>query len=647
MKKTRYLQLNSIMMLEYELLGEQSTPDNDFHDVERFNYTKLVDGHYCIYSPMNMEVSFDGDKPELMNEPVTHNTLNHLAVPKDKKDAAWYTFIDNGYEYCQEDEFNSVKYKQYEKYLTNPIDPDRENKVEVLTVSARMRYDTIKLYFVNGYDFADMMGVLCRIFVETTKPGKPMLDLCNFFLTKATAYKMVKYTTDPIIVNSQIYDRYIEIKVPCLTDICVNDGANPGAAYINSVLQIKDNAPRHIMMSSIEDGDFEITEVNETDSDNKLQSVIRRAYTNKPLRTNRLTNCNFFQSSTLNGAIPTESLTSDRLGVYIAENKDLHCIEFCSTWLDSAGKMKPLDFDTVSMFNHGIFLYDRSLIKEYSQYEIDDDYEVDDSVSIHNWVVMHTLTLSYVDENNNVNEATHPTETYTMMQDFGTPNARTIFYYKPLFTDPGDLERTYTIHVTYTARLMNTRDMVQFYNNAALSLIDPNLYYTNTAVTGYTDLIPFHIYNKIIENKHEVKKNVSIVPKIKYVKTFYNSTDVVLEGSDGTYYSSDNIVVHFSKVPKNYKFVIKNRQFDNVYDYMDLTEGYYKLYCKDAGGNEIIIDPTYSSNMNMLLGELEFNLSSSVLNLLQQVDPSERTMSIIVYNEDNSVSSLFDFTYEF
>ena len=646
MKKTRYLQLNNVMMLEYELLGKQITPDNDFTDVKTFYYTKLLNGHYCIYSPMTCEVSFANAKPELKSREsvITYNTLNHLAVPKDKKDSTWYTFLDNGYEYCQEDEFNSLKFQQYEKYLLNPIDPSRDSKVEILTVPARMRYDTIKIYFVNGYDFADMMGIVCRISVQTTKPGNPMLDLCNFFLTKATAYKMLKYTVDPIIVSSQIYDRYIEIKVPCLTDICVTDTDNMGASALNDILQIKDNAPRHIMMCSVEDGDFEITEIKE--SEDNMQSVIKRSYTNNSLKTNRLTNCNFFQSSKLNGAIPTESLTSDRLGVYIAENKDLRCIEFCSTWLDTAGKVKPLDFNTVSLFNHGIFLYDKSLIKEYSQYEIDKDYKVDDSISIHNWVVMHTLIISYTDENGFI-DSNRPAEKYNMLQYFSDPAARTMFYYKPLLTDSGDVERTYNIHVDYTARLMNTRDMVQFFNTATLTSITPEIYYTNTAVTAYTDLVPFKIYNKIIENKHEVKKNISVVPKVKYVRTFYNSTDVVLEGADGTYYSSNNIIVHFSKVPKNYKFVIKNRQSDNVYDYMDLTEGYYKLYCKDAAGNEIIVDPTYSSNMNMLLGELEFTMTSTVLNALQQVDPAERTMSIIVYNEDNSISSLFDFMYEF
>lgn len=643
MKKTRYLQLNNIMMLEYELLGEQTAPDNDYTDVETIYYTKLLDGHYCIYSPMSCEVSFDNDIPALKKQTniITYNTLNHFAVPKDKKDSMWYTFIDNSYEYCEENEFESLKFKQYEKYLLNP-DTSSNNKVEVIHISKRMRYDTIKLYFVNGYDFADMMGMVCRIFVETTKPGKPMLDLCDFFLTKASAYKMIKYTGDPIIVGSYIYDRYIEIKVPCLTDICIND--NGDSSNINNIFQIKNNAPRHITMFSVEDGDYEITEIKE--SDDNLHSVIKKSYTNDILMTNRMTNCNFFQSSKLNGAIPTESLTSDRLGVYIAENKDLHCIEFCSTWLDTAGKIKPLDFDIVSMFNHGIFLYDKSFIKEYSQYEIDDDYDVNDSISIHNWVVMHTLIISYTDENGLI-DSNRPEEKYNMLQYFSDPNARTMFYYKPLLTDPGDVERTYNIHIDYTARLMNTRDMVQFYNTATLTSITPEIYYTNTAVTTYTDLIPFKIYNKIIENKHEIKKNVSVIPKIKYVKTFYNSTDIILEGSDGTYYSSDNVIIHFSKVPKNYKFVIKNRQSDNVYDYMDLTEGYYKLYCKDFAGNEIIIDPTYSSNMNMLLGELEFSLTSSVINTLQQVDSDKRTMSIIVYNEDNSVSSLFDFKYEF
>ena len=648
MSKTRYLHLNKVMMLEYKLLGEAYAPDNDFSNDETFYYTRLADGHYLIFSPNTAEVSFDTTGkavPYSANSEYlkSFNTLNHLAIPKDRKDAEWYTFIDNSFEFCEQDELNSLKYKQYVKYLTNPIDSRNSNKVEVLNVYSKMRYDTLKLYFVQGYDFTDMMGVLCRVFLETTKPDKAYIDLCDFFLTKASVLKMVKYTDEPFIVGTDTYNKYIEIKVPCLADIWINsDSSSVGTTDINSILEIRENAPLHITMSSIEDGDFELSEIKKSATD--ITGVIYDSFNSKDYeKLNRMVNCEFYRSSTLNGAIPTDSLVSDRLGIYIAENNDLNCLEFCMTWLDTNGKSTPLDFDLVSHFNHGIFLYDRSLIKEYSAYEIGDDYEVDDSVSIKNWVIMHSLKLSYC----NGDEVLH-VENYHMTQTFERADNPTMFYYRPLFIDEGLVEKTTNINVDYTARLMNIRDTVQFLNSGSLAVTENlNRFYINTVTTGYTDFAPFKIYNKIVENKHEVKKGVNIVPKIKYVKTFYNSTDIVLEGNSGTYYTSDNIVVQMSQVPKNYKFVLRNMKSDGVYDYMDLSDGYYKLYTKDANNNEIIIEPTYSSNMNMLLGELEFSLQASVLSKLQNVDPSARKMSLIVQNEDNSISSLFDFRYEF
>ena len=649
MSKTRYLPLNTVMMLEYKLQGEASARDVDFSNDETFYYTKLKDGHYLIYSPQDCEVEFVNGKAVPYSVKIhddrlkTFNTLNHLGVPTDKKGTLWYTFIDNSYEYCEEDEFASFKYSRYMPYLTNPIDPNNPSKVEVLKVYSKMRYDSLKFYFVSGYDFSDMMGLLCRICVETKKPGHPMLDLCDFFINKSTASRMVQYVSEPLIVGAQTYDRYIEVKVPCLADIWTNnDNPAVGTTDINNILEIRENAPLHVIMSSIEEGDYELKE-SVSESTN-ITTIVKGSYMNKSDKLNRLVNCEFYLSSTLNGAIPTDELISDRLGVHIAENLDLNTIEFCMTWRDAYGKAKPLDFDLVAGFNHGIFLYDRSLIKEYSAYEIDDDYTVDDSISMHNWVIMHTLHLTYYDEDEkSLNE-----EEYSMSQIFVTANQPTIFYYKPLIADAGILEQTAYIEIKYDARLMNIRDMVQFLNTGSLNITNNlNRYYVNSVHTDYVDMVPFKIYNKIVENKHEVTKSVNIVPKIKYVKVFYDSTDIVLEGNSGTYYSSDSIAVQFSQAPKNYKFVLKNRKSDGVYDYMDLTDGYYKLYAKGANGEEIIVEPTYSSNMNMLLGELEFTMTKTVLNKLEAVTPGERKMSLIVQNEDNSISSLFDFVYEF
>ena len=78
---------------------------------------------------------------------------------------------------------------------------------------------------------------------------------------------------------------------------------------------------------------------------------------------------------------------------------------------------------------------------------------------------------------------------------------------------------------------------------------------------------------------------------------------------------------------------------------MDLSNGYYKLMFRDADGNTNLIEPTYSTNMNLYVGELEFNFNSSAVNKLLEVEEENRKMSIISYGEDGTMSSMFDFLY--
>ena len=78
---------------------------------------------------------------------------------------------------------------------------------------------------------------------------------------------------------------------------------------------------------------------------------------------------------------------------------------------------------------------------------------------------------------------------------------------------------------------------------------------------------------------------------------------------------------------------------------MDLSNGYYKILFKDEGGNDVMVEPTFSNNMNLYVGELEFNFTPSMVNKLSAVSEDKRKMSIVAYNEDGSVSSMFDFLY--
>lgn len=640
-------------MLEYIMKAPEDLDNSNDNGSEHMYFTKLLDNHYAIIWPNTYEVTFNNGIAVFDGSVQSYNTLNHTAVPADRKSSNWYTFIDTNYEYTDENELSSIKADQYMKYMVSPDNSDET--IKTIDINTPLGYDEIRLYFVNGYDFSDIFGFLCRIFLETDyigadrKTNPQFIDLCNFFLTKGTWYKLATFLPEPIIFGNAIYDRYISINVPSLKDIWyTTDSDNIGETRLNNILHIRENAPIHIMMASVEEGDYEMKRISKS-TVNTLQGIINE--TSFVSKTNTLVNCEFSRTSTLNGAIPTESLTSDRLGTYIALNNELNCIEYCTTWQDNLGNIKPLTAETVSLFNYTINLYDRSLIRQESVYEVDDDYNINSNNSIRNWVILHKLNLSYVDINMN----TLKTETYTMTQTFENIGGNKIFYYRPFITDSSLLENTSTIIVEYESRFMNTRDMVQFYNMASLH-IDPtdiNKYYYNNAhlMLGDTDVFssitPYKVYNKIIETKQELGKNVSSVNKIKYVKTFYNSTDVALESTNGAYYTSGNIEINLSPAPKNYKFVIKYRKTDGGYDYMDLTDGYYKLYAKDNNNNDIVIEPTYSSNMNLLLGELEFAIDTKTINKLMNVDANMRKMSIVAYNADNSVSSLFDFSYNF
>lgn len=663
--KTRYLQLNDVMMLEYIM----KTNGNDSRNNEKLYFTKLLDNHYCVFSPNDCELAFNNDgtkrvvtpDPEASCDPrPIYNTMNHLAIPMDRKCNDWYTFIDNNYDYAERDELSSEKAKQYKRYMQSPSEGG--DVIQVLPVNAPLGYDEIRLYLVNGYDFSDMFGILCRVYVDTDfigsakKLNPPYIDLCNFFFTKGTGYKMVEWLPEPIIFGNNVYDKYISIDIPSLHDICINtDNPNVGTPDINSYLHIKENAPVHIEMTSVESNDYDIS---------KIEPKTKRdlVFGTDSSILNDLVNCEFVRTSTLHGAIPTETLTSDRLGVYISLNNEFKCLEYCCTWQDNYGTPKPIDYDTVSLFNNSITLYDRSLIREHSPYEIDDDYDVDQSLSIRNWVALHEIVISYniPDPDKPGKQITLKREKYSMTQTFWERGEDTLFFYRPFIKDLtllDDIERlSGAVVIDYSVRFMNTRDMVQFLNTASLTIdpLDLKSYYINSVYIAdgtnsdfMSKLAPYNVYNKIIESKHEISKNWTPVNKIKYVKVFYDSTDVVLEGSNGTYYASNNIEITLSPVPKNYKFVIKNRKQDNVYDYMDLSDGYYKLYAKDSNNNDIIIEPTYSSNMNLLLGELEFSINLETLNTLMNVDESMRRMSIVAYNTDNSISSLFDFTYTF
>lgn len=683
--KTRYLQLSSTVMMEYcmkdKLRAKKYTNGEDNDTVintssASFIMTELNNGHYAIFSPASAEVEAIQEdnatqyklKPKYVergknNEKrvETLNTICHLAVPQDANDSYWYTFLDNDYDYTNESNVgveisaSDIKIRPaeeimhngytnppggYGKYCRNPFNKNVPfQPVKIRDIAYAPGWDTVKLYFVSGYDFSDMYGSLIRISIPRND-GK-FLDLCNFFYTKSNAYKYVKFMTKPIIFGSFIYDKYIEINVPSLAGIeaagelesVINDPQND-ISYnnIKDLLNINPNSNIRLMFSYIDEENKELT---------YLEYTIDERINKNPNNKNVL--CQFARTSTIKGSIPTQHIQSDNLGVYIAINPDYPYIEFYGTW-----KNMPLNYETVQSFNNVISLYDNSLIRRETTYTVDEDYEV--KYDMRKWVVLHEIECLFLNTNREIVKE----ENYSLSQLFTSPeNEITKFYYRPIFFDEHenyDLNEL-TIVLHYNMRLMNIEDSVQFLKKGSLTLTNENSdisrFWGKGAKLPFADTLSYKVYNKIVESKQVVANASNVLgPQTKYVKVFYNVSNITLSVNQGDM-ASGNYTLIISKAPRNYKFIFKQEDINGNKKYVDLTDSYYKLYAKDNNGNDIIIDPTYSANMNLMLGELEFNISSNNINKLYNVAPADRYISIVAYNNDNSVSSLYDMRYTF
>lgn len=627
--RTRYLQLSDTTMMEYVV--NETTYDK----ADSYIHTVLADGHHAIFSTVEKEVVKIGTEYVKRDNAdiITLNNILHMAVPADEKSSNLFYFINNDYSLVDENvytELNSdnIIAKEYGKYCklnttgTSLSSDNSEEKFEIFNTSESLGFDVIKLYFVSGYDFSDIFAGLLRLSVPRND-GK-FLDLCNFIYTKGIVHKYIKFMTKPIIFGNFIYDKYIEIAVPSIKNfykVSYNDktlgdillGDNRNNAYEPNV---------RILFSYIDEDDKKISDINVYD-----RNILLETYKN--------VKCIFSKTNSISGIIPTQNLTSDNLGVYIAESPDYPYLEFYGTW-----KGEPLTNDIVNKFNISIKLYDRAYVRKEATYEVSKDYEV--GSNLNQWVVIHEITSELIDTNLNIVK----TETYSMSQIFLPTDTDTPrFYYRPILFDDQSLSlEGLTLHIKYLMRFINVEDGIQFLKQGSLSLTDLNKYNIRLAKLNF-NTTPYKVFNKIVENKQSLTlTNTSNKLKSKYVKVFYDSTQITLD-VNGEAYGNNAYTLVLSRSPKNYKFTFKQRDFNNNLKYFDLSDAYYKLYVKESNGNEIVVEPTYSNNMNIGLGELEFNLNTSIINKLKEVSPADRKMSIVCYNTDGTLTSMYDMNF--
>ena len=444
-------------------------------------------------------------------------------------------------------------------------------------------FDTIKVHIVSGYNFDDISGFLLQIQAQDVSGN--LVDLSNFTWQKQVlGPDVLKFAKNTLLLGNRFYDKYVEFSIPSVQNLG-GDTITP----IGQALNIKTLSDIYLTYSTIPEMDVDTYIISEAIS---LQLPVSSA--------------------------------ADNFNCLIAESTGGDYIEFYATWNDLI----------IGEFMGEI---ESGQIRLYTSTNPNDNYgEFSDiyGAGSNKWVLMHEI---YVYEH--IPPGTSLlTQKYVFTQEdnFMTPN-----YFRPVLQN-ADIDSSYTID--YVCRLMNRMDGTQIIRKASFSSQDPKKYgpyFTRLNVDNY---IPYKVFNRLAAESSP-KIVGGGVQKTKFVKIFYDSTQVMLDMNNevlpqGTgplflRQGDGNYLFKFDKIDPN---------ADNEPINVDLAGAYnYALVFVLDDQSKFEIGPTFSTNMNMTLGQLEFKiLESQAQKLLSQTNNS---YAIVIKNPDGSQYTFYEGVY--
>lgn len=467
----------------------------------------------------------------------------------------------------------------YNNYWVNPS--ASENLYPIMSTYVR---DTIKLHIVSGYNFDDNGGFLLQIRADSSING--MIDLANFTYAKQSQILsggVIKFATNTLFLGNRFYDKYIEFKVPSVQSL----GSNSPTTLLGDIMKVNYGSDVFITYSTIFD-------------------IINKEY---------------ILDEQIKVQLPVTSI-ADNFNCYIAESTSGDFIEFYGLW---------------NGYIIGEYIGDieSGRIKLYTSNNPNDNYEDFSSSygsTAKKWVLIHEISVfEHIPGGTSL-----LTQKYSFTQDdgFTTPN-----YFRPILSN-SDIASSYSIQ--YTCRLMNRMDGTQIIRKASFSSTDPKKYGNWLTRLNIENLIPYKVFNRI-EAENVNTKIGNGVEKAKYIKVFYDTTTVTLNYLNEAY--PQGIGPLFLKsYDSTYKFKFEKIDVNNNKSNVDLSGAYnYALLFKLDNNSKIEVGPTYSTNMNTTIGEIEFKLSEDQLDILKK--QNNNNYSIIVKNPNGTQYSFYEGKY--
>ena len=442
--------------------------------------------------------------------------------------------------------------------------------------------DTVKVHIVSGYNFDDIPGFLLQIGAMDTAGN--MLDLTNFtWINQVTGNSVIKFSLNALYLGNKFYDKYVEFKVPSVQELGGDNISNLGQA---------------LSIAPLSDVYFTYSTIPEIDGDN------------------------YIIQERISLQLPVTS-QADNFNAFIAQSTGGDFIEFYATWNDIIIGEYMGDIES-------------GRIRLYTSNNPNDNFEEFSDIygaGAAKWVVMHEI---YVYEHIPGNSLLTQEYIFTQENNFTLPN-----YFRPVIKN-ADIASSYTID--YICRLTNRMDGTQIIRKASLASTDPQKYgryFTRLNVDNY---IPYKVFNRV-EGEASTIVQTTDNRKSKFVKVFYDTTRVLLNMANEVLPQGTG-PLFLKRGDGNYKFSFDriDENANNEPMNVDLSGAYnYALLFVLDDDTKIEIPPTYSSNMNVTLGELEFKImEAQTAKLLKQ---NNNSYSIIIKNPDGTSYTFYEGFY--
>lgn len=509
---------------------------------------------------------------------------------------------------------SSNKYVYLDQDVTVPYWSQYPEKFKFTAPGAYDTFNRIRFYFTSGYDFSAIPGLILGVKNKMNNGGYTFFT--QILVTPEWYVDLVKNSPSPIYLADSMFDKYIDVLIPDISQINLDYYAQPannrsgefGALITNNGINYTGFVSEAPIIVTIE-------ECNRIDR----QSINGDIY-------------DIYNTDGHYESVMAMDSIHQRFGAYIGESAEFDAIEFYGTMLDANGNLA----------------FAEELINLLS-------------TNIHDsWVIAHQLTIQEWVDGVQVNTAKH---VVLQESEFDSP-----IYYRPILKNSGT---ALAFEIEYTCRLYNRRNGDQIIRLASFISYSAAKYGRSLSRIQIADTPQSHVvYNKIIKSSLEatdlfVEQNytstgntitssmVASTPRqvTSFIPMFYNVNAISVSQKD-VLPDSDEIDTTLVYKQGDMRFILN--PFDNLFKFkvhttnykgllipMDLS-GYGSFYMVLMNNNKktkfpYLSDSGYSSPK---VGELMFKIPQKEAETL--ITSSTREFYITLLSTDGTETVLYN-----